>query len=61
MDGTIMMSVASISEAARRASTGIPLTNATLPRRVPTISMVKGGSAGIALLAMVWLVERATV
>ena len=43
----MMMSVASISETARRASTGMPLASATLPRWVATISTVNGGSAGI--------------
>ncbi len=43
----MMMSVASISETARRASTGTPLASATLPRSVATISIVNGGSSGI--------------
>lgn len=42
-----MISVAAICDTARRASTGTPLTSATLPRFSPTISTVNGGSAGI--------------
>ncbi len=41
------ISVASTSATARRASTGMPLTSATLPREADTISTANGGFSGI--------------
>lgn len=39
----------------------VPLAYAMRSTRFYRLFMVKGGSAGIAVLAMIWLVERATV